>query len=122
MSGASQAVQALPVELVRPAPATLIPTSVHDLTSGWLEAILRRRHGDRYNISAHDSYGLKGNQIAACSDMRCFTARGHVLGQEVIDHVIVKLLPENELMRRVVIDHRMSHCETMVSEGAHGAP
>ncbi|XP_037074409.1 uncharacterized protein LOC119095648 [Pollicipes pollicipes] len=112
MSGASQAVQPMRVDLAPP--ATLIPYSVEDLTSGWLEAILRRKHGDFYSIGAHDSYGLKGNQIAACSDLRCFTARGHVRGHEVIDHVIVKLLPVNELMRRVVIDHRMSHCETMV--------
>ncbi|XP_037093772.1 uncharacterized protein LOC119113585 [Pollicipes pollicipes] len=32
--------------------------------------------------------------------------------QEVIDHVVVKLLPEDPQMRRLVVNHRMFQCET----------
>ncbi|XP_037093557.1 uncharacterized protein LOC119113351 [Pollicipes pollicipes] len=131
MSGASKAAPPPSFSHLPPPAGQRGPRASGDLTSEWLAAILRACHGAGYCLRGHEGYALPAGSIAVCSQLRGFTARGHVRGQEVIDHVVVKLLPEDPQMRRLVVNHRMFQCETMVYrdllpklcrfEAAHGS-
>lgn len=88
----------------------------------WLLTALRAKYGCEYKLVAAgdikpaNSCKLVGSQqVAACSQLWCVSARGCCGGRrQLVDHLVVKLLPEDEMMKQLVIDNGMAVCETMM--------
>ncbi|XP_037074354.1 uncharacterized protein LOC119095599 [Pollicipes pollicipes] len=94
--------------------ALAIPACADDVTDGWLEQVLRRRHGNEYKLTSTEQSSIVGTQAVLCSEMRCVSCRGQLGSKSITDHLVAKLLPRDPTMRSMVTSLNMPQRETPV--------